>query len=513
MLAGIDLGNEWVALHSLNCSDHDYKQWSEIDFLLVGPEGMFVLEVKGGGVSYTDGQWRYMNRYGQVNINPEGPFNQAKSARFALEKVLREKFDLDGFSKRPVFGFGVVFPDTPWDAESPEMPRELVADSRRCVSSEQFGRYLRSLLTYWKGKFPADAGLTSSDRKKAVQILRPNVDLYPPFTLRLGQVTQQMQTLTEEQFERLDIIEANRQAIISGGAGTGKTFLLMQAARREAARGKSVLVVTESGVLASYLRKLEPNRDIRIMELAQITASPPKLFDVLFVDEGQDLLSLDSMELLSGQISGGLEDGTWRWFMDENNQAHIRGRFDQEALEMLRQGVGRYSPVYLPLRQNVRNTKEIITSVESWTGARLGKTKVMGHGELPRVIQVTGIEQAAEALEGRLEQLQELDVPLDEIAVIASDKQLEALRERLHPNWRKKTLILDVTTVRAGLKNKAVFGTPAGFKGLERPVVVVIDLKDDRNHAVRASETYVASTRANYDLTVITDTSSSFGRS
>ena len=29
-----------VVLHSLNCSEHKYKSWSEIDFCLVLPEGI-----------------------------------------------------------------------------------------------------------------------------------------------------------------------------------------------------------------------------------------------------------------------------------------------------------------------------------------------------------------------------------------------------------------------------------------------------------------------------------------
>jgi hypothetical protein len=53
-LEKLDLDVRWQAFHSLNCSEHAYKRWSEIDFLIVGPPGLFVLEVKGGRVSVHD---------------------------------------------------------------------------------------------------------------------------------------------------------------------------------------------------------------------------------------------------------------------------------------------------------------------------------------------------------------------------------------------------------------------------------------------------------------------------
>ena len=41
----------WFALHSLNLPQHEYKRFGEIDFAVCGPDGLFVLEVKGGGIS------------------------------------------------------------------------------------------------------------------------------------------------------------------------------------------------------------------------------------------------------------------------------------------------------------------------------------------------------------------------------------------------------------------------------------------------------------------------------
>lgn len=39
------LGSEWTALHSLGLAGHDRKPWTEADFVLIGPAGVFCLEV------------------------------------------------------------------------------------------------------------------------------------------------------------------------------------------------------------------------------------------------------------------------------------------------------------------------------------------------------------------------------------------------------------------------------------------------------------------------------------
>ena len=46
-----ELSDEWTVLHSLGSTLHDRKPWAEIDFVLVGPAGVYCLEVKGGRVA------------------------------------------------------------------------------------------------------------------------------------------------------------------------------------------------------------------------------------------------------------------------------------------------------------------------------------------------------------------------------------------------------------------------------------------------------------------------------
>ena len=82
--------SDWVMFHSLNVSKHQYKHWSELDFVLVSNHGILVFEVKGGGVTCEDGIWRFQDRYGIYHRKSEGPFEQAQSGMYALRKMLEE---------------------------------------------------------------------------------------------------------------------------------------------------------------------------------------------------------------------------------------------------------------------------------------------------------------------------------------------------------------------------------------------------------------------------------------
>ena len=61
--------SEYTAFHSLNLTRHVRKRFGEIDFLIVGPLGIYALEIKGGRVSCSEGVWYYTNRNGNVNAN------------------------------------------------------------------------------------------------------------------------------------------------------------------------------------------------------------------------------------------------------------------------------------------------------------------------------------------------------------------------------------------------------------------------------------------------------------
>jgi hypothetical protein len=83
MIRQIRFGEGDIALHSLNLAIHDYKKWSEADFVLITRLGLLLIEVKGGRVACRDGIWEFTNRFGEKTRKHESPASQAKSAFFS----------------------------------------------------------------------------------------------------------------------------------------------------------------------------------------------------------------------------------------------------------------------------------------------------------------------------------------------------------------------------------------------------------------------------------------------
>ena len=124
--------NEWndslVAYHSLNLTRHAYKRFGEIDFLISGIPGIFVLEVKGGRIACREGIWQFTNRYGEVFESVEGPFKQAESALLGLMANIRANLTERVVSQFTI-GYGIVFPDCEWGVVGAEWNSHILADA------------------------------------------------------------------------------------------------------------------------------------------------------------------------------------------------------------------------------------------------------------------------------------------------------------------------------------------------------------------------------------------------
>src|SRR3954447_25499056 len=91
LLESAEIGRSARCFHSLNLSEHEYKKWGEADFVIVSAAGILILEVKGGRVSCTEGVWTFTDRHNVEHHSSEGPFGQARSAMYALKKLLEER--------------------------------------------------------------------------------------------------------------------------------------------------------------------------------------------------------------------------------------------------------------------------------------------------------------------------------------------------------------------------------------------------------------------------------------
>ena len=355
----------WTVLHSLGLARRRTGPYGEIDFVVLIPgEGILCLEVKGGRVSCEYGIWRTKDRHGNVAVLKKSPFMQARESMFALRSSI-----IDHFGQRPPesncpIGFAVVFPDVVCPPATPEFERSDVIDTqdlRRPISASinrVVGNRLREFQPHSGERYP-----TRSQLKAILIYLRPDFDLVVARSVSLGRTETKLMSLTEEQYDRLDELEDNPRCLFEGAAGTGKTLIALEYARRADNAGAKVLFVCFNRLLGDWLRKQTQGTQIttgtwhEILkgiiiassvreefladerkaldsgslvtlfedlypfygELALEELTTP--FDVLVIDEAQDLSNQATFDLINQTIRGGLAGGTWAIFGDFTRQA------------------------------------------------------------------------------------------------------------------------------------------------------------------------------------------------
>ena len=104
--------NDWYVLHSFRLPYHQTVVFGEADFVVIAPTlGIFVLEIKSGGVGFDGTDWVFVNRNGERSYKRRGPFQQARDAMFAVEKIITNKLG-SGYDRTHIlYGYGVIFTD------------------------------------------------------------------------------------------------------------------------------------------------------------------------------------------------------------------------------------------------------------------------------------------------------------------------------------------------------------------------------------------------------------------
>ncbi len=532
-------GKGYYCLHSVNLPEHEYKICSEIDFIVLSQHGLFILEVKGGGITCNnDGIWFYEDRWGIRHHSSEGPFHQARSGMFTLRDRLNEKIPHHEM-REMVMGFGVIFPDCSFSVEGMEWDNEMVLDTKQ-MSVSKIARYFDKLEDYWHKKMPDRACICSEELvSKVLQVIRPTFDMVQSLTIEAEEIDTRLVSLTENQSSRLDIIEHYPRILIEGGAGTGKTFLALEESRRQLSEKKKALLLCFSPLLASFLKSRNLSigntvlsihelmlnsileygkipagytpgmeitnpwfREILAPEFSKITTLIPeeKKFDVLIIDEGQDILNMNYLNGLDNILKGGFTSGNWRIFFDTNNQSAIYGGLDTEVLEFLKT----LSPIIPKLTINCRNTDPIITQTKLFTGTDLA-TKSTGDGPIVEFDFYDTKKQAAELIDKFLRKLKNQGCNDSEITILSHQEWELSAASELIPKWKNNIRVLKGSQYDLFPFPGITFSTVADFKGLENRYIILIDIDDIDSSPISIATLYVGMTRARIKLMLLID--------
>jgi hypothetical protein len=482
--------DEGVAYHSVHLPRHRKQVMGEADFVVLWKGAILVLEVKGGRIGRTEhGLWYSMDRQGTQHPLQRSPWVQAKDATFALLDILTKQSDDGGWP----FAYAVVTPDQNLAPDAEWVPQQHIGLERMTPAGLE--RSLDALAHLAR----TPPGNSDHSRRQG---LRPMANLSTVFTYLRREVDamrtvpdtemlieRDILTMTDEQVDAMRAFERNSRVLVLGGAGTGKTVVAIEAARRAVADGSSVAFVCGSPGVLRFASKLLSDSTVQLVPFDSIPEE--SVFDVVVVDEAQDLLNLEDMSRLSESVRGGLHGGRWWIFLDPNNQTHLSGVFDEMVYREIQADA-----IIVDLTKNVRNARTVVTAVQSHLGADLGSPRI-GEGPGAAIVQAHTPKEARRLLDGRLGTLRDQGISRKKITIIsaAADPSLSILAVAGRPpsTYTVNDWSFEVVTAE-------------NIKGLEREHVIVVDVADLETARGRAAS-YVAMTRPRYSLYVISSPS------
>jgi hypothetical protein len=480
----------WTAWHSLRIRDGKNLD-GEGDFVLAVPErGLLVLEVKGGQVEVRDGRWFQNGR-----PMKRAPREQALQFVHRLVDRLR-----DLGAEPPAFGVATAFPDVAFDAGPTQ------GDLAGCVLGQQDMQWLADALPPLVDRALPPPRSTHRPWVRALHTLWG--ESWTP-RLRLGRrarfSAEERLRLDAEQLALLGCLDANERLLVDGAAGTGKTVLAVELVRRMAAAGKRPLLLCFTDGLAHWLNAQLGGQGIEVRTVRSLAqgllgpdAPPPRTpedwaqlpwdaaeaagsracpWDAIVLDEAQDL------DLGDWALIETIADGRTLWAFHDMAQAFWQERQPPAHLFDARFSLPRpyRSPesLFQVARACLQGGPDPASVARAIDDGTLGIVACPSETSVPDKLATEIDKLCGEGLQ-----------PSD-IAVLS-------LRGQTSPDaivhrgalGRHRLVRADDPAV----PDHVVADTFLRFKGLERPAILITDLRLVEDHA--AVRLHIALTRA-----------------
>jgi hypothetical protein len=472
------LGKDDVLLTNVRVTDRAKDHEADIVLLMPGA-GVVVVEVKGGSVWREGGKWRTTRGESQVTIDP---VDQVRGAHYALRTYVEAdlRWQRDG-RPRVRWAHAIAIPNTelPADFACPDCPRWMVADRK---DLRELSGFLRDIPRRQKnGERPLDG----DDAQVILDVLAGRGRAQRDVVADAEEREFDALRLTEEQAMILGAIRLLHRVEIRGGAGSGKTWLAIEQARRLSRSGKRVALLCYSRGLAAYLNRVIqtlPKNDRpayvgefhslghrwgaamgsdddsdywerRLPEQMRQLASnlpPAQRFDAVIIDEAQDFAYTwwpAVLASLRDEEAGGLYV-----FSDEGQR--VFARYGQPPVPL----------VPLMLDHNMRNTRQIAGTFNSLTPMKM--RLFGGDGPAVRFVECEPGE-ALSAGDDAVDALLDEGWRPDDIALLTTGSR--------HPEQTQRQAVGQAEYWASFWDADQVFyGHVLGFKGLERRAIVLV---------------------------------------
>lgn len=501
------LSDDYYVFHSFRIitNDGNIIHESETDFVIFNRhKGLMCVEAKAGAVKCQNDTWFYQSG---IEMKHGGPFKQADLNKWKLSKYF-EKVGLSSLLSKCKLTHAVWFPSiSTISINQINMPVD--GDRNIVLSLEDLADPSRTIEKIFDLDFRGQpqTSLTETEANKIIDsILCPSFDLLPLKSVELDHKRNVYGRMLKEQSNILNFLEEQPFAAISGVAGTGKTLIAVEKARRHADNGDKVLFLCFNKYLCEYLKKNYnyenvsyytidgfacsichseyadfDELDMRLLELSYGNDFPYKH---VIVDEGQDF-GQDRIE--EANVLDTLEDivldenvnGSYYVFYDKNQL--IQGYNVPKSIED--------ADCKLTLYKNCRNTENIaITSMRPLKNAK--KPKMFSGcitGESPKIFISGENKKQIDFINNAIKDL--LNQKIQDIVILTcSTEDKSIMRDKVSNG-----------TYSVNGKNFK-FTTCRKFKGLEADAIILVDVSKDNLIGDNTLIFYVGASRARFNL-------------
>jgi hypothetical protein len=482
----------------------DRREDREADVLVAWPGfGIAVIEVKGGSVSLRGGEWRQVGGGIDKRIHP---VEQAMKCKYLLRDYLRQDLRWTSGDPRTVHLVALPATTVPDDFCAPDAPRWMVLD--RTDLPQAAGRIASALRRLEDQPDPPSSHQVEQFVECLAGVGIPQQDLLA----QLHEREAECDLLTRDQARVLDMLEENSRVEIRGGAGSGKTWLALEKARRLTAGGQCVAVMCYSRGLAEFLKRrvetwrenerpayvgtfhnlgirwgVAPGSDDNSeyweeflpSEMVSIADALPesRRFDAIVIDEAQDFAESWWPAVVAALRAP--EAGCLYVFADEGQRVFAR------------QGRPTVALTPISLTENLRNTKQIAGTFGSLTATQMRNRG--GNGVPVRFIPCASTDAVGTA-DDAADALLRDGWPPESVALLTTYHRHPVQAERQAAGQ-------DAYWATYWEDDDLFYGHVLGFKGLERPAVVLA-VNGFRDEARAREMLYVGLSRAR-DLLVV----------
>lgn len=531
--------SDWIVIHSLGISNHNTVIHGETDFFILVPYmGLFALEVKGGRVKRKDGIWSFTDRYGNVGTKERGPFDQAWDGVFSIVGDIKSKLDPSHrYLENIFYGIGVMFPDVEYITVGCDEEQWQVFDCNDGTDVYDYvHRIFNGACDKWKALYgeevPFEKLPTDEDVKYIAALLRGDFDKAVAISVQIKYAEEELVKLTNEQYRCIDQLDDNKRCLIEGGAGTGKTLLAIEEAKKAVANGMKVALFCYNKNLGDWFEKyfedvpdnLRPayvgtfhrymirvakkagvwlnfpenedeqdffySEDLPISAGIAINQLRSEKFDKIIIDEAQDLITSKYLDVFEKCLSGGLTRGRWTFLGDFSQQAiysnSVTGSKMKEMIE------DRTSFIRFKLTVNCRNTRTICDEISLVTDFQAPSdvwSKVDG---MPvQYLTYASREEEKTKLTETIRTLMDAHISPQKISILSPVKKDKSIVSEITD--------YDIRDYKTYGNNKLSFCTIKSFKGLENSVIILVDVDSIADKQLM----YVALSRARTGLYVI----------